>query len=127
VDLSFLSLIFFIAVIASLTQILEMILERYVPSLHVSLGIYLPLLAVHCAVFAGSLFMQQKGFGNVGMAAIYGLGSGVGWLLAVIGLAAIRERLAYSVVPKPLRGLGLAFIVTGLMGIGFMCFSGIKM
>jgi len=126
VDLSFLSLIMFIAVIASFTQLVEMIVEKFLPALHASLGIFLPLLAVNCAIFGGSLFMQQKGFSNVGVATIYGLGSGIGWLLAVVGLAAIREKLSYSNIPKPLKGLGMAFIITGLMGIGFMCFSGIS-
>jgi Na+-transporting NADH:ubiquinone oxidoreductase subunit E len=126
VNLSFLSLLIFIAVIASFTQLTEMVLERFLPSLYASLGIFLPLLAVNCAIFAGSLFMQQRSFAGVGTATVFGLGSGIGWLLAIVGLAAIREKLAYSNIPKPLRGLGIAFIVTGLMGVGFMCFSGIK-
>jgi Na+-transporting NADH:ubiquinone oxidoreductase subunit E len=126
VDLSFLSLLIFIAVIASFVQLVEMLIEHFLPSLYASLGIFLPLLAVNCAIFAGSLFMQQRSFPNVGVAAVYGLGSGIGWLVAIAGLAAIREKLAYAQIPKPLRGLGIAFIVTGLMGVGFMCFSGIK-
>jgi len=126
VDMSFLSLILFIAVIASFTQLLEMIIEKYSPALYASLGIFLPLIAVNCAILGGSLFMQQKAFVNVGVATVYGLGSGIGWLLAIVGMAAIREKLAYSNVPKPLRGLGIAFIVTGLMGMAFMCFSGLK-
>jgi Na+-transporting NADH:ubiquinone oxidoreductase subunit E len=126
VNLSFLSLLVFIAVIASFTQLTEMIIERFLPALHASLGIFLPLLAVNCAIFAGSLFMQQRGFDNVGTATTFAFGSGIGWLLAILGLAAIREKLAYSDIPKPLKGLGIAFVVTGLMGISFMCFSGIK-
>ncbi len=125
-DLSFLSLIIFIAVIASFTQLVEMIVERFSPSLYASLGIFLPLIAVNCAILGGSLFMQQREFVNVGMAATYGFGSGIGWMLAIVGLAAIREKLAYSNVPKPLRGLGISFIITGLMGIAFLSFSGVK-
>ncbi|GBU07908.1 electron transport complex subunit A [Bacteroidales bacterium] len=126
VDLSFLGLIIFIAVIASFVQLVEMLVEKISPSLYASLGIFLPLMAVNCAILGGSLFMQQKDFPNVGMATVYGLGSGVGWLLAIVGMAAIREKLEYSDIPKPLRGLGMAFIITALMGIGFMSFSGIK-
>ena len=126
VNLSFLSFIIFIAVIASFTQLVEMVVERFAPALHASLGIFLPLIAVNCAILRGSLFMQQKAFPNVGVATVYGLGSGIGWMLAIIGMAAIRERLQYSDVPKPLKGLGITFIITGLMGIAFMSFSGIK-
>ncbi len=126
VDLSFLSLIIFISVIASFVQLAEMVIERYLPSLYASLGIFLPLLAVNCAILGGSLFMQQRAFPNVGTATVYGLGCGVGWLLAIVGMAAITEKIAYSDVPKPLRGLGIAFVITGLMGLGFMCFSGLK-
>ncbi len=126
VNLSFLSFIIFIAVIASVVQIIEMVLEKFMPALYSSLGIFLPLIAVNCAIMGGSLFMQQKDFANVGIAAVYGLGSGIGWLLAIIGIAAIREKLQYSDIPKPLRGLGMAFILTALMGFGFMSFSGIK-
>lgn len=126
VDLSFLSLIIFIAVIASFTQLVEMVVEKFAPALYASLGIFLPLIAVNCAILGGSLFMQQKAFVNVGMATVYGLGSGIGWLLAIVGMAAIREKLAYSDIPKPLKGLGITFIITGLMGIGFMCFSGLN-
>ncbi|WP_278834046.1 NADH:ubiquinone reductase (Na(+)-transporting) subunit E [Porphyromonas cangingivalis] len=125
VNLSFLGLIIFIAVIASFVQLVEMVVERFSPSLYASLGIFLPLIAVNCAILGGSLFMQQRNFDNVGMAATYGLGSGIGWLLAIIGMAAIREKLAYSDVPKPLKGLGITFIITGLAGIAFMCFSGL--
>lgn len=126
VNLSFLSFILFIAVIASFVQLVEMIVEKYAPSLYASLGIFLPLIAVNCAIMGGSLFMQQRAFTNVGVATVYGFGSGIGWLLAIVGMAAIREKLAYSDVPKPLRGLGITFILTGLMGIAFMCFSGFK-
>ncbi|MDR3126930.1 MAG: NADH:ubiquinone reductase (Na(+)-transporting) subunit E [Tannerellaceae bacterium] len=126
INLSFLSFIIFIAVIASFTQLVEMIVERFAPGLYASLGIFLPLIAVNCAILGGSLFMQQKAFPNVGVATVYGLGSGIGWLLAIVGMAAIREKLSYSEIPKPLRGLGITFILTGLMGIGFMCFSGLK-
>ncbi len=126
VDLSFLSLIIFIAIIASFVQLVEMVVEKFAPALYSSLGIFLPLIAVNCAILGGSLFMQQKAFSNVGVATVYGLGSGIGWLLAIIGMAAIREKLAYSDIPKPLKGLGITFIITGLMGIGFMCFSGLN-
>jgi Na+-transporting NADH:ubiquinone oxidoreductase subunit E len=126
VNLSFLSFIIFIAIIASFTQLVEMVVEKFLPSLYSSLGIFLPLIAVNCAIMGGSLFMQQKAFINVGEATFYGLGSGIGWLVAILGMAAVREKLAYSNIPKPLRGLGIAFIITGLMGIGFMCFSGLN-
>ena len=127
VDLSMLTLLVFIAVLASVTQILALLIEKYSPSLYATLGIFLPLLAVNCAIFGGSLFMQQKEFPNIGYATVYGFGSGVGWFLAIVGLAAIRERLEYSDIPKPLRGLGITFIITALMGIAFMSFSGIKL
>lgn len=127
VDLSFLSLLMFIAVVASMVQLVEMVVEKYAPSLYASLGIFLPLIAVNCAILGGSLFMQQRNFPTVGAATIYGLGSGIGWLLAIVGIAAIREKLAYSNVPAPLKGIGITFIVTGLMGIAFMSFLGIKL
>jgi len=126
VNISFLSFILFIAVAAFVVQLLEMIVERYMPALHHSLGIFLPLIAVNCAILGACLFMQQKEFPNVGIATTYGLGSGIGWLLAIVGMAAIREKLNYSDIPKPLKGLGIAFIVAALMGFGFMSFSGIK-
>ena len=126
VNLSFLSLIIFIAVIASFVQLVEMVVEKYAPALYASLGIFLPLIAVNCAILGGSLFMQQRAFPNVGVATVYGLGSGIGWMLAIVGMAAIREKLAYSDIPKPLKGLGITFIITGLMGMAFMCFSGLK-
>ncbi len=126
VNLSFLSLLIFIAIIAAFTQLVEMVVEKFSPSLYASLGIFLPLIAVNCAILGGSLFMQQRAFANVGVATIYGLGSGIGWTLAIVGMAAIREKLAYSDIPKPLRGLGISFIITSLMGIAFMCFSGLK-
>lgn len=127
VDLSFLSFIIFIAVIASFTQLVEMIVERYSPSLYNSLGIFLPLIAVNCAILGGSLFMQQKEFANLGEATIYGLGSGIGWMLAIVGMAAVREKLEFSNIPKPLRGYGIVLIVTGLMGLAYLSFSGVKL
>lgn len=127
VDLSFLSFIMFIAVIASMVQLVEMVVEKFAPDLYNQLGIFLPLIAVNCAILGGSLFMQQKAFVNIGEASVYGLGSGVGWFLAIVGIAAIREKIEYSSVPAPLRGLGITFIVTGLMGMAFMGFMGIKL
>lgn len=127
VDLSFLSLIMFIAVIASMTQLVEMVVEKYTPALYASLGIFLPLIAVNCAILGGSLFMQQRGFTSIVTALSAGGGWGLGWLLAITAIAAIRERLAtYSHIPAPLRGIGITFIVTALMGIAFMSFLGIK-
>jgi Na+-transporting NADH:ubiquinone oxidoreductase subunit E len=126
VDLSFLSFIMFIAVIAAMVQLVEMVVERFAPALYSSLGIFLPLIAVNCAILGGSLFMQQKEFTEVSEAVVYGLGSGIGWLIAILLLAAIREKISYSNVPAPLRGLGITFIVTGLMAIAFMAFMGIK-
>lgn len=127
VDLSFLSLIMFIAVIASMTQLVEMSVEKFSPSLYASLGIFLPLIAVNCAILGGSLFMQQRGSGSVWTATCAGAGWGFGWLLAIVAIAAIRERLqAYSNIPRPLRGIGITFIITALMGIAFMSFLGIK-
>ncbi|NLX41240.1 MAG: NADH:ubiquinone reductase (Na(+)-transporting) subunit E, partial [Bacteroidales bacterium] len=127
IDLSFLSYIVFIAVIASIVQIVEMVVEKFSPALYSSLGIFLPLIAVNCAILGGSLFMQERGFANVGEAFSFGLGSGFGWFIAIVAIAAIREKLAYSNVPKPLKGLGISFIITGLMGIAFMSFMGIKL
>ena len=128
VDLSFLSLIMFIAVIASMTQLVEMAVEKYSPSLYASLGIFLPLIAVNCAILGGSLFMQQRGFANAWTATCAGAGWGIGWLLAITAIAAIRERVAtYSNVPAPLRGIGITFILCALMGIAFMSFLGIKL
>ena len=127
VDLSFLSYIVFIATIATFVQIVEMVVEKYAPSLYSSLGIFLPLIAVNCAILGGSLFMQERGYANVGEAFTFGLGSGIGWFLAIVAMAAIREKLAYSNVPKPLKGLGLSFIITGLMGIAFMSFMGFQL
>ncbi|MDO4319441.1 MAG: NADH:ubiquinone reductase (Na(+)-transporting) subunit E [Bacteroidales bacterium] len=127
VDLSFLSLILFIAVIASMTQLVEMAVEKFSPSLYASLGIFLPLIAVNCAILGGSLFMQQRDFGSVWTAFCAGGGWGLGWLLAITAVAAIRERVSsYSKVPAPLRGVGITFIITALMGIAFMSFLGIK-
>lgn len=127
VDISFLSFILFIAVIAAFTQLVEMIVEKFLPSLYSSLGIYLPLIAVNCAILGGALFMQQKDFANVGESAVYALGSGIGWYLAIVCLAAIREKMAYCNVPKPLKGIGITFITVGLMGIAFMTFMGIQL
>ena len=127
VDLSFLSFIIFIAVIAAFTQLVEMIVEKFLPSLYSSLGIYLPLIAVNCAILGGSLFMQQKDFANFGESAVYALGSGIGWYLAIVALAAIREKLSYSNVPAGLKGIGITFITVGLMGIAFMIFMGISL
>ena len=127
VDLSFLSFILFIAVIAAFVQLLEMVVEKFSPSLYNSLGIFLPLIAVNCAIMGGALFMQQRAFATVGEAAVFGFGSGFGWWIAILVMAAIRERLAYSNVPKGLRGPGLAFIITGLLGMAFMIFSGFQM
>ena len=127
VDLSFLSGIIFIAVIAAIVQIVEMVVERFAPSLYSALGIFLPLIAVNCAILGGALFMQQKEFANVGESAVYALGSGIGWFLAIVALAAIREKLSYSNVPAPLKGLGITFITVGLMGMAFMAFMGISL
>ena len=134
-DLSYLSFILFIAVIAGIVQLVEMIVERFSPSLYASLGIFLPLIAVNCAIMGASLFMQQRVtmeptnaqfIGGFGDAIAYALGSGIGWLLAIVGLAAIREKMAYTDVPKPLQGLGITFITVGLMALAFMCFSGLN-
>ena len=127
VDLSFLSFIVFIAVIAAIVQIVEMVVEKFSPELYSSLGIFLPLIAVNCAILGGSLFMQQKDFLNIGEATVYALGSGIGWFLAIVSLAAIREKMAYSNVPPALKGLGITFITVGLMGIAFMTFMGISL
>ena len=127
VDLSFLTYILFIAIIAAIVQILEMIIETFTPSLYSALGIFLPLIAVNCAILGCSLFMQERAFSNVGVAAVFGLGSGIGWLLAIVAIAAIREKLRYSKIPKGLQGVGISFIITGLMGIAFMAFMGIKL
>ena len=136
VDLSFLSFILFIAVIAGITQLVEMAVERFSPSLYSALGIFLPLIAVNCAIMGASLFMQQRilmdpatstqTIASVWDAIAYALGSGIGWLLAITALAAIREKMAYTDVPKPLQGLGITFITVGLMAMAFMCFSGLK-
>ena len=127
VDLSFLTFILFIAVVAAIVQLLEMIVEKFTPALYNALGIFLPLIAVNCAILGASLFMQGTGFQSVGETVVYALGSGIGWLLAIVGIAAIREKLRYSHVPAPMKGLGITFIITGLMGIAFMSFLGIKL
>jgi Na+-transporting NADH:ubiquinone oxidoreductase subunit E len=127
VDLSFLSFIMFIAVIASIVQLVEMVVEKFAPALYGALGIFLPLIAVNCSILGGALFMQERAYGTIAEATVYGLGSGVGWFLAIVAIAAIREKIKYSHVPAPLRGLGITFIITGLMGIAFMSFMGIKL
>ena len=126
VDLTFLSFMMFIAVIAAITQLVEMIVEKFAPALYGALGIFLPLIAVNCSILGGALFMQEREYATLGEATIFGLGSGVGWALAIVAIAAIREKIRYSNVPLPLRGLGIAFILTGLMAIAFMSFMGIK-
>lgn len=126
-DLSFLSFIMFIAVIASMVQLVEMVIEKFSPALYSSLGIFLPLIAVNCAILGGSLFMQEREYQSIAEATSFGLGSGVGWFLAIVGIAAIREKIRYSNVPAPLRGLGITFIITGLMGMAFMMFMGIQL
>jgi Na+-transporting NADH:ubiquinone oxidoreductase, subunit NqrE len=127
IDLSFLSFIMFIAVIASMTQLVEMVVEKFAPALYSQLGIFLPLIAVNCAILGGSLFMQEREYETLGEATVFALGSGIGWMLAIVGISAIREKLKYSNVPAPLRGLGITFIVTALMGIAFMSFLGIQL
>ncbi|GAB5556362.1 MAG: NADH:ubiquinone reductase (Na(+)-transporting) subunit E [Schleiferiaceae bacterium] len=126
-DLSFLSFIMFIAVIASMVQLVEMVVEKFAPALYASLGIFLPLIAVNCSILGGSLFMQERAFQTISEATVYGIGSGVGWFLAIVAIAAIREKIRYSHIPAPLKGLGITFIITGLMGIAFMSFMGIKL
>ena len=127
VDLSFLSFITFIAVIAAIVQLVEMVVEKFAPTLYSELGIFLPLIAVNCAILGGALFMQQKDFVNVGEATVYDLGSGIGWYLAIVTLAAIREKMSYSNVPAPLKGIGITFITVGLMAMAFMTFMGISL
>ena len=127
IDLSFLSFIIFIAVIAAFVQLVEMVVEKFAPALYSQLGIFLPLIAVNCAIMGGSLFMQQRGYETLAEATTFGLGSGIGWFLAIVALAAIREKLAYSNVPAPLKGLGITFSIVGLMGIAFMGFMGIQL
>ena len=126
VDLGFLSFIMFIAVIASMVQLVEMIVEKFAPSLYGALGIFLPLIAVNCSILGGALFMQDRQYPSIGEATVFGLGSGVGWWIAIVAIAAIREKIRYSHVPAPLKGLGITFIITGLMGIAFMSFMGIE-
>ena len=124
IDLSFLTLIIFIAVIAGIVQLLEMAIEHFSLALYQALGIFLPLIAVNCAILGGSLFMQERHFPTLTHSLVYALGSGVGWLLAIVTFAAIRERLRYSDIPEPLQGNGIAYIITGLLGIGFMALMG---
>jgi Na+-transporting NADH:ubiquinone oxidoreductase subunit E len=127
VNLGFLRFILFIAVIASMVQLVEMVVEKVSPALYSSLGIFLPLIAVNCAILGGSLFMAERSYANIGEATVFGFGSGVGFFVAIIGIAAIREKIKYSDVPKPLKGLGITFIITGLMGLAFMGFMGINL
>ena len=127
VDLSFLSLITFIAVIAAIVQLVEMVVEKFSPTLYAELGIFLPLIAVNCAILGGSLFMQQRDFSNIGEASVFALGSGIGWFLAIVSLAAIREKLAYARIPDALKGTGITFITVGLMAMAFMTFMGITL
>tara|TARA_Y100000991_G_scaffold213766_1_gene200070 strand:- start:49 stop:678 length:630 start_codon:yes stop_codon:yes gene_type:complete len=125
-NLSYLTFIMFIAVIASTVQLVEMIVEKISPALYGALGIFLPLIAVNCAILGGALFMQEKQFENISQATVYGLGSGVGWFIAVVLIAAIRERIRYANIPGPLRGVGMAFLITGLMGLAFLGFMGFE-
>ncbi len=127
VDLSFLTFMVFIAVIAAIVQLVEMIIEKFSPSLYNSLGIFLPLIAVNCAILGAALFMQEREYESLAEATVFGVGSGIGWMLAIVSIAAIREKLRYSNVPDPLKGLGITFILTGLMAIAFMGFMGIKL
>ncbi len=127
IDLEFLSFIMFIAVIASMVQLVEMIVEKFAPALYSELGIFLPLIAVNCAILGGALFMQEREYTSIAEATSFALGSGIGWFLAIVGIAAIREKIKYSNIPAPLRGIGITFIITGLMGIAFMSFMGIKL
>ena len=126
VDLSFLGFIMFIAIIAAMVQLVEMVIEKFSPALYGALGIFLPLIAVNCSILGGALFMQERQYANLSEATVFGLGSGVGWFLAIVAIAAIREKIRYSNVPAPLKGLGITFIITGLMGIAFMSFMGIE-
>ncbi len=125
-DLSYLSFIMYIAVIAAIVQLVEMVVEKFSPALYNALGIFLPLIAVNCAILGASLFMQEREYQTIGEATVYAAGSGIGWLLAIVSIAAIKEKIRYSHIPAPLRGLGVSFILTGLMAIAFMSFMGIK-
>ncbi|MEO5581745.1 MAG: NADH:ubiquinone reductase (Na(+)-transporting) subunit E [Saprospiraceae bacterium] len=127
VDLSFLSFMMYIAIIASITQLVEMVVEKFAPALYTTLGIFLPLIAVNCSILGGALFMQEREYATLGQATVFGVGSGVGWFLAIVALSAIREKIRYSNIPAPLRGLGITFILTGLMAIAFMSFMGITL
>lgn len=126
IDLSFLSFIMFIAVVASIVQLVEMLVEKFAPALYGALGIFLPLIAVNCSILGGALFMQDRQYSTILDATAFGIGSGIGWFIAIVSLAAIREKIRYSKVPPALRGLGITFIVTGLMGIAFMSFMGVE-
>ncbi len=126
-DLSYLSFILFIAVIAAIVQLVEMVIEKFSPPLYNALGIFLPLIAVNCAILGASLFIQEREYANIGEVSVFAVGSGIGWFLAIVSFAAIREKIRYSNIPAPLRGLGIAFILTGLMAVGFMSFMGITL
>jgi Na+-transporting NADH:ubiquinone oxidoreductase subunit E len=126
VDLGFLSFLMYIAVVASVTQLVEMVVEKFAPALYGALGIFLPLIAVNCSILGGALFMQDRQYPTLGEATSFSIGSGVGWWFAIVAIAAIREKLRYSHVPAPLRGLGITFIITGLMGLAFMSLMGIE-
>jgi len=127
VDLGFLSFIMYIAIIAAIVQLVEMVVEKFAPALYAALGIFLPLIAVNCSILGGALFMQEREYATLGEATVFGVGSGVGWFIAIVAIAAIREKIRYSNVPAPLKGLGITFIITGLMGIAFMSFMGIEL
>jgi len=127
IDLGFLSFIMYIAVVAAITQLVEMLVEKFTPALYGALGIFLPLIAVNCSILGGALFMQERQYSTVGEATVFAFSSGVGWFIAIVALAAIKEKIKYSHVPAPLKGLGITFIITGLMGLAFMSFSGISL
>jgi Na+-transporting NADH:ubiquinone oxidoreductase subunit E len=127
IDLSFLAFIMFIAVVAAIVQLVEMLVEKFAPALYGALGIFLPLIAVNCSILGGALFMQERQYSTIAEATVFAISSGIGWFIAIVAIAAIREKIKYSHVPAPLKGLGITFIITGLMGIAFMSFSGISL
>ncbi|MBK9191250.1 MAG: NADH:ubiquinone reductase (Na(+)-transporting) subunit E [Crocinitomicaceae bacterium] len=126
-DLSFLAFIMFIAVVAAIVQLVEMLVEKFAPALYGALGIFLPLIAVNCSILGGALFMQERQYSTIAEATVFAVSSGIGWFIAIVAIAAIREKIKYSHIPAPLKGLGITFIITGLMGIAFMSFSGISL